>query len=122
MQVTQRGPGHGAVSESDSDAEDEEVGYDEMDLDGQADSQDQVVKKLVRYALACEFQRIPIKRVGISEKGQHPTIPSFLRANCSSSGEAAWQLQGGIRCSSKAFAIQIRHGDDRTTGKRESHH
>lgn len=34
-------------------------------------SMDQSVKKLVRYALACEYQRTTIKRTGISEKGQH---------------------------------------------------
>ena len=48
---------------SEGDARDEEI-------DGEADDQDQIVKKLVRYALACEFQRITIKRTGISEKGQ----------------------------------------------------
>lgn len=32
------------------------------------DSLDQAVKKLVRYALACEFQRLPITRTGIKEK------------------------------------------------------
>jgi len=40
-----------------------------MEVDGdEADSQDQVVKKLVRYALACEYQRMPIKRTNITEK------------------------------------------------------
>lgn len=33
------------------------------------ESQDQLVKKLVRYALACEYSRLPIKRDGIREKG-----------------------------------------------------
>ena len=47
-----------------------EEGAEEMDVDGdEADSQEQVVKKLVRYALACEYQRIPIKRANITEKG-----------------------------------------------------
>jgi len=40
-----------------------------MDVDGDVDSQDQLVKKLVRYALACEYQRVPIRRTGITEKG-----------------------------------------------------
>lgn len=31
---------------------------------------DQLVKKLVRYALACEYARIPIKRDGIRDKGE----------------------------------------------------
>ena len=30
---------------------------------------DQLVKKLVRYALACEYARLPIRRDGIREKG-----------------------------------------------------
>lgn len=34
-----------------------------------ATSQDQVVKKLVRYALACEYSRTTIKRDAIREKG-----------------------------------------------------
>lgn len=41
-----------------------------MEVGGE-ESQDQVVKKMVRYALACEYQRIPIKRTGIAEKGQY---------------------------------------------------
>lgn len=40
-----------------------------MDVDGRPDAQDQTVKKMVRYALACEYQRMPIRRSGISEKG-----------------------------------------------------
>jgi len=47
---------------------------DEMELDANGeDSQDQLVKKLVRYALACEYSRQHIKRDGIREKvfGKH---------------------------------------------------
>ena len=42
-------------------------------MDGE-ESQEQVVKKLVRYALACEFQRLPIRRSGISEKGLYKAL------------------------------------------------
>ncbi|KAG0651572.1 hypothetical protein D0Z07_1727 [Hyphodiscus hymeniophilus] len=57
-----------AEEESDEEEALEEV-PEEMDVDGdEADSQDQVVKKLVRYALACEYQRVPIKRANITEK------------------------------------------------------
>lgn len=31
---------------------------------------DQLVKKLVRYALACEYARLPIRRDGIRDKGK----------------------------------------------------
>lgn len=44
-----------------------------MDVDGE-ETLDQAVKKLVRYALACEYQRISIKRAGISEKGQYISL------------------------------------------------
>jgi melanoma-associated antigen len=40
---------------------------DDEDEDGE--SQDQLVKKLVRYALACEYSRQPIRREGIRDKG-----------------------------------------------------
>lgn len=33
-----------------------------------------LVRNLVRYALACEFGRVPIKREGIREKGTLGTI------------------------------------------------
>ena len=29
----------------------------------------QLVKRLVRYAIACEYSRLPIRREGIREKG-----------------------------------------------------
>jgi hypothetical protein len=41
-----------------------------MDMDEDGDeTQDQLVKKLVRYALACEYSRTSIKREGIRERG-----------------------------------------------------
>ncbi|CAD6445662.1 59e016a9-1f21-4b76-a29c-53b051e7b3a1 [Sclerotinia trifoliorum] len=58
----------------DSEEEEEEEDGDEDDTRGEGmgldreESLDQVVKKLVRYALACEFQRLPITRTGIKEK------------------------------------------------------
>lgn len=35
------------------------------------DETSQLIKKLVRYALACEYSRTPIRREGIKEKGAH---------------------------------------------------
>lgn len=43
---------------------------DDASSDGELSS---MIKSLVRYALACEFSRTPIRREGIREKG---TIPS----------------------------------------------
>lgn len=65
-QSTQRRPRTPLLDDSEDD--DEEQGGDDMEVDGE-ESQDLAVKKLVRYALACEYQRLPIKRTGISEKG-----------------------------------------------------
>ncbi|KAI0487656.1 MAGE protein [Xylaria cf. heliscus] len=42
-------------------------------------SDDQLVKKLVRYALACEYARIPIKRDGIRDKVLGTQARSFRR-------------------------------------------
>lgn len=58
-----------AQPSSDEEEEDVEGGEDEMDVDARSDAQDQVVKKMVRYALACEYQRMPIRRSGITERG-----------------------------------------------------
>ncbi|KAH7409632.1 MAGE family-domain-containing protein [Cadophora sp. MPI-SDFR-AT-0126] len=66
---TQRGRKQAVESDDDDSEDDAGPGDDEMDVDGDLDdSQDQVVKKMVRYALACEFQRKSIKRQEISEK------------------------------------------------------
>ncbi|VUC33233.1 unnamed protein product [Clonostachys rosea] len=52
---------------SDSDASSQ----DDMDMDAPSatqDAEEQLVKKLVRYALSCEYSRTPIKRDGIKER------------------------------------------------------
>jgi melanoma-associated antigen len=61
--------------------DDDDVDQDEtMDIDtaGSGDEA-QMIKKLVRYALACEYARMPIRRDGIREKvlGNNPR--SFKR-------------------------------------------
>jgi len=63
--------------ESDDDSDDSENEEDDQDVDmerpaGADDAtDDQLAKKLVRYALACEYARIPIKRDGIRDKGSY---------------------------------------------------
>jgi hypothetical protein len=55
-------------SDDEADADD----GDDMDLDdhqGQS-ADDQMAKKLVRYALSCEYSRTTIKRDGIRERGK----------------------------------------------------
>ncbi|KXH32871.1 MAGE family protein [Colletotrichum salicis] len=46
----------------------EEEGSEHGAVDGEASAEDQLAKKLVRYALACEFSRTPIRRDGIKER------------------------------------------------------
>ncbi|KAI1493949.1 MAGE family-domain-containing protein [Biscogniauxia mediterranea] len=59
--------------------DDSEPSDDDQDRPATDGTEDQLVKKLVRYALACEYARIPIKRDGIREKvlGNNPR--SFRR-------------------------------------------
>lgn len=66
--------------DSDDDGVDNSTGADNADDDGDVpmggvgpDSINVLVKQLVRYALACEFSRTPIRRDGIREKvlGHH---------------------------------------------------
>ena len=51
----------------DEDAEDAEDA--EESVHANQDLTAQLVKKMVRYAMACEFGRQPIRREGIREKG-----------------------------------------------------
>ncbi|UQC83274.1 MAGE family protein [Colletotrichum lupini] len=48
----------------------EEEGSENGAVDAEASAEDQLSKKLVRYALACEFSRTPIRRDGIKERDQ----------------------------------------------------
>ncbi|CAL3964370.1 unnamed protein product [Diplocarpon coronariae] len=56
-----------AESNDESDDEADEPRNDAMELDGD-EGHSQLVKKLVRFALACEYQRRTIKRTEIMEK------------------------------------------------------
>ncbi|PBP28317.1 MAGE family protein [Diplocarpon rosae] len=56
-----------AESDDESDDEADEPGNDAMGLDG-GEGHSQLVKKLVRFALACEYQRRTIKRADVMEK------------------------------------------------------
>lgn len=57
---------------NDSEGEDEEANDITMDLDRRPGGgfEDQLAKKLVRYALSCEFSRTPIRRQAVREKGE----------------------------------------------------
>ncbi|KAI0431773.1 MAGE protein [Xylaria sp. FL1042] len=66
---------------SDDSGNDDEQEDIDMDRPAGADStsDDQLVKKLVRYALACEYARIPIRRDGIRDKVLGTQARSFRR-------------------------------------------
>ncbi len=98
-QSTQRGRRRAPASEDDEDEDAEEEGEEEeeeaMDVDdAEPNPQDQVVKKLVRYALACEYQRVSIKRAGITEKGAFSQCvrSQWLMIICS-----YWQAAGNLQ-------------------------
>ncbi|CAJ2503901.1 Uu.00g112950.m01.CDS01 [Anthostomella pinea] len=71
-------------NQSDDDDDDE---LSDKEQDGDVDLKpaaadgtgDQLVKKLVRYALACEYARVPIKRDGIRDKVLGNNARSFKR-------------------------------------------
>ncbi|KAI1198277.1 MAGE protein [Nemania serpens] len=73
------------VPESDDGSDASENDDDERDVDmdravgADNGSEDQLVKKLVRYALACEYARIPIRRDGIRDKVLGAHARSFRR-------------------------------------------
>lgn len=56
---------------SPSDESQEEEDEENGEASGSGGDIDQLVKKFVRYALACEYQRIPIRKAAVSEKGLH---------------------------------------------------
>lgn len=56
--------------ESEDEASASEIEHgDAADAEGGGLQDDVLAKNLIRYALACEHQRLPITRVGIREKG-----------------------------------------------------
>lgn len=60
---------------------------DEPQPDGAESAEGQLIKKLVRYALACDFSRTPIRRDGIKEKGRE-----ILNKNTQQWKMADWQI------------------------------
>ncbi|KAI1392229.1 MAGE-domain-containing protein [Hypoxylon trugodes] len=65
-------------SDNSEASEDDQDGDVDMEKAGNG-TEDQLVKKLVRYALACEYARIPIRRDGIRDKVLGSNARSFKR-------------------------------------------
>ena len=68
-QSTQHGRRRAPPSDESEEEDETQDAEEDVDIGDGENSQDQVVKKLVRYALACEYSRLPITRAGIREKG-----------------------------------------------------
>jgi hypothetical protein len=64
----------GPPSDESEEDEDEENG----EGSGPGGDIEQLVKKFVRYALACEYQRIPIRKAAISERGLYHGLMRYL--------------------------------------------
>lgn len=62
-------PRHPRQRRNNDESAEEEEGSEHGAVDAEASAEDQLAKKLVRYALACEFSRTPIRRDGIKERG-----------------------------------------------------
>lgn len=66
------------LAEDDTEEEEgEDAGEYEAQRDAAESSEAQLVKKLVRYAMACDFSRTPIRRDGIKEKGMPYSIKAY---------------------------------------------
>jgi melanoma-associated antigen len=69
---TQRQRVQAPADDSDEDSDIENGGgiaQEDLETPGEENGKNQFVKKLVRYALACEYSRLPIRREGIKDKG-----------------------------------------------------
>jgi len=52
-----------------SEEEEEEANVEGESMDVEPTPDEQLAKKLIRYAMACDFSRVAIRRDGIKEKG-----------------------------------------------------
>jgi hypothetical protein len=74
-QRRRRGP---PSDDSEEEEEEEEQQENGDGIDATHEATEQLVKKFVRYALACEYQRIPIRRAAVTEKGRFQNISQFV--------------------------------------------
>ncbi|KAL8393360.1 hypothetical protein RB595_003218 [Gaeumannomyces hyphopodioides] len=81
MPILQRRPRHRQRRDEADHSDDDESMNGDGDERGERDesTETQLVKKLVRYALACEYSRTPIRREGIREKVLGPHGRSFKK-------------------------------------------
>lgn len=83
-----------------------------------------MVKKMVRFALACEYARQPIRRADISAKGGLSSAEIHeegMADGCGSAGHARATVQGGFPGSPVAVKSNVRDGDDGAAAEGEGH-
>lgn len=82
----------------------------------------QMVKNLVRLALASEYSRTPIRRADINAKGKLQRCQHYhLLADLGSNGCAITAVQNSLWRSTDTVAGHIWYGDDRITTQRQGH-
>ncbi len=93
---------------------------------GHRDERSQMVKNLVRYALACEYSRTPIRRDGIRDKGidtnrsQNLVLTPSL-TNFSARCQRA-RVQKGVCRRTEAVTGDVWHGDGRAANQGQEPH
>lgn len=102
-----------------ADSEDAEEYGDEENGEADATPEDQLAKKLVRYVLACEFSRTPIRREGIKERGKenHRLGTASMATDSSAS---SWRpgkiIQESLRLGAIAAPHSLGYGATRAGG------
>lgn len=113
----------------DSEDEEEDGNDTTMDINPRAAGggfENQLAKKLVRYALSCEFSRTPIRRQGIREKGRPTPMPKSThhsdetRLTQNSPWRAPAGIQEGLRARAGAAAENLRDGDEAAARPRKA--
>lgn len=67
-----------------------------MDDDDSRTETSQLIKNLVRYALACEYSRTPIRRDGIREKGTKPVASCRYRHGHYLTSSSTWLQRANV--------------------------
>jgi hypothetical protein len=95
-------------------------GDEHMEHTGQRDETSQLIKNLLRYALACEYSRTPIRRDGIKEKGTYrEKLVPLGRPLTPLSAWCEWaRIQEGVCWRTEAITGHVWHGDGRAAYQR----
>lgn len=72
---------------------DSDSGGDEAEGGGEAtrSADEQMAAKLVRYALSCEYSRVPIRRDGIKERGKMASWGSSMEIYLLTGWDSPWE-------------------------------